>query len=215
MKRFLFILLGSVLLTALHAQNEEQKRLLFDNFQKGKVLYEKNNQATESNFNYETIMEKMLFMLPDSTVYELARPDIVTNAIIGGRVFEHVKGGLFYERINLNNGTFYVRWKSKVIGEKQGPYGSSQGNSRIDNVTQMASMGSIYNLKAGENVKVEPNNYYYIKQKDKFKRFDSFDSLAKMFKNREKDIKAYVKENNLSFKNLEDIKKAVEYSFSD
>jgi len=213
MKRFILILLGCAVMMAIGAQNDEQKRFVLEDFQKGKVLYKKDNQATESNFNYETIMEKMLFIAPDSNVYELARPDIVSHVIIGNHVFEHVNRGMFYERINVKDGDFYVRWKSKVISEGDGPYGSSRGTARIDNVNQMSSMGSVYDLKAAGKVKVEPNNIYYVKQKDKYKRFDSFDALAKLFKKNETAIKAYAKENDLSFKKMSDIKKAVEYSF--
>lgn len=87
----------------------------------------------------------MLFIAPpDSTIYELARPDIVSHVIIGSRVFEHISKGMFYERLNVDNGSFYIRWKSKVISEKEGPYGSSRGTARIDNITQMSSMGGEY-----------------------------------------------------------------------
>lgn len=211
MKRSLFILICSVFVITIYAQTDEQKGFVFDKFEKGKVLYKKNNQATESNFNYETIIEKMLFMLPDSTVYELARPDIVSHVMIGNRIFEYIDKGIFYERVNVNNGPFYIRWKSKIVSEKDGPYGSSRGTARVDNITQMPSMGSVYDLKAAEKVKVEPNNIYYIKEKNKFRRFDSFDALAKLYKGHEQEIKGYVKENDLSFKRLDDIKKAVEY----
>jgi len=214
MKRCLFILLSGFLAIAVSAQNEEQKRFVLNHFEKGKVLYTKENQATESNFNYETIVERMLFIAPDSTIYELARPDIVSHVIIGSRVFEHVSRGMFYERVNVDNGSFYVRWKSRVVSKNEGPYGSTRGTARIDNITQMSSMGSVYDLRAAGEIKVEANNFYYLKDNNKFKRFDSFDSLTKHFKKHEKEIKTYVKENSFSFRNMDDIKKVVEYSFS-
>jgi len=213
MKRCFIALICIFIASAASAQSEEYKGFLLDKFQKGKVIYKKNSQATESNFNYELIMEKMLFMMPDSTILELARPDIVSNVIIGSRVFEHVNNGIFYERVNVGDGSLYIRWKSRVISEKEGPYGSKRGTARIDNVTQTTSMGSVYGLKTAEDIRVEASNIYYIKDKNKFKRFDSFDSLAKQFKKNEAEIKSYVKENNLSFKNVDDVKKAVEYSF--
>lgn len=214
MKRILFILSCCFVFATLSAQQEEYKGFLLKNFEKGKVVYKNGDQFTESNFNYETIMEKMLFMLPDSAIFEIARPDIVGVVVIGDRTFEHFNNGLFYERIKTGDDFLYVRWKSKVVSEgKSGPYGTKPGTAHIDNVTQTTSMGGVYSLKAREDFKVAANNIYYIKQKNKFKRFDSFDGLAKQFKGHEKEIKEYVKQQNLSFKNLEDIKKAVEYSF--
>lgn len=213
MKRLVFITLSILCVTIVSAQSEEYKGFLLDKFQKGKVLYKKDNQATESNFNYETITEKMLFMLPDSTILELARPDIVSYVMIGDRVFENTTNGVFYERVNVGNGFLYVRWRSRVISEKEGPYGSTRNAARIDNVTQTMSMGGVYNLKTAEDIKVEPNNIYYIKEKNKFKRFDSFDSLAKQFKKHEKEIKEYVKTESLEFKNTEDVKKVLNFCF--
>lgn len=212
MKRCSFIFIGLLSILLVNAQSNVQKVFIFDNFENGKVLYIKDNQATEGKFNYETIMEMMLFITPDSTVYELAHPEIVSHVIIGSRIFEHVNKSVFYECINVDNGSFYVRWKSKVIAKKEGPYGSYSETVRVDDVTQMISTRSVYDLKLAQKINVEPNNYYYIKQKDKFKQFDSFNSFAKQFKKHEKEIRAFVKDNDLNFKNIDDIKKAVEYA---
>jgi len=215
MKRLLVILCCILFSTVLCAQVEEYKGFLLDKFQKGKVIYKKNQQATESNFNYETITEKMIFMLPDSSIFELARPDIVSVVRIGDRFFEHIRDGMFYEKVKTGDGFLYVRWKSRVISEgKPGPYGSKPGTGRIENVNQTTSLGGVYSLKMDESFKVEEINTYYIKQNNKFKRFDSFDSLAKQFKKYKDKIKTYVKDQNLSFKNVEDIEKAVSYAFS-
>ncbi len=213
MKRCLFVFVGILLMLSANAQTNTQKVFVLDEFEEGKALYVKDNQATEGKFNYETIMEMMLFITPDSAVYELARPDIVSHVIIGSRIFEHINKSMFYERINVNNGSFYVRWKSKVISKKEGPYGSTAETVRIDDVSQLISSRSVYDLKSAEKIKVEANNYYYIKQKDKFKQFDSFNSLAKLFKKQEKEIKAFVKDNDLNFRKLDDVKKVVEYAF--
>jgi hypothetical protein len=215
MKKILAILLCCSLSTGFAmAQKEEYTGFLFDKFEKGKIVYKKGDKITESNFNYETIMEKMLFMLPDSTLLELAIPDIVDVIEIEGRTFEHMKDGMFYEKVEAGTGFLYIRWKSKVISEgKPGPYGTKPGTAHIENISQTTSMGSIYGLKLNEDFKVEPNNIYYLKADNKFKRFDSFDSLAKQFKKHKNEIKAYVKQENLSFKNTEDIEKAVAYAF--
>lgn len=213
MKKCILILLFSFFISSIYAQGEEFKRFLFDDFQKGKVIYKKDNQATEGKFNYETIIEKMLFIMPDSTILEFAKPDIISHVIIGNRVFEHINKNLFYEQVNVGNGDLYIRWKSKVIAEKEGPYGSKPATGRIDNISQTPWMGGTYSLKIAGEIKVESQNIYYIKLKNKFKRFDSFDSLAKQFKKNEKDIKSYVKDNNLNFKNIDDIKKALQYCY--
>jgi len=215
MKRDLIALLASILFVmTVNAQQKEYRSFLFDKFEKGKVIYIKGGQVTKGYFNYETITEKMLFMLQDSTIFEFARPDIITSVKIGNRTFDHIKNGLFYEKIKAGNGILYIRRRSRLIPEgKTGPYGTKPGTGAIDNISLITSMGSTYGLKSVENFNVEVSNSYYIKHKNKFRRFDSFVDLAKQFKNHEKEIRNFVKEQNLNFRNQEDIQKAIAYCF--
>lgn len=213
MKRVLFILFSSFLVLTVYAQSKEYRGFLLDKFENGKAVYKKDNQVTESLFNYETITEKMIFMLPDSTMLELARPDIISAVIIGSRVFEHVGYGIFYEKVNVGDDFLYIRWKTSVKSKgKSAGYGIVTGTGRVDDAIQYTtSTSGVHELKSSEKFSVDADNGYYLKIKNKFKRFDSFDSLAKMFKGNDAEIKEYVKAENLSFKNIEDIKKAVAY----
>lgn len=82
--------------------------------------------------------------------------------------------------------------------------------------TEMKNINQDFNghtpdLVLGKDVVKQPKNSYFLKIKGKFQKFNSFDSLAKIFKKHELEIKEQLKESNFDFKNIEDVKKAVEY----
>ncbi|MDU1890365.1 MAG: hypothetical protein E6767_06705 [Dysgonomonas sp.] len=211
-KSLSFILLSILSLFSLSAQQEYYK-FLFDHFQKGKIVYT-NSESRETKLNYETITEKIYFMLQDSTIWELAQPEKIALVYINDRAFEYINKGVFYERIKAGSGFLYVRWKSNVVSTgKEGGYGIKSNTGAIENINQTYGKGSIYGLKAAEDFKTVSRNMYYLKNKNKFKYFTSFNALAKQFKKHEATIKAYIKTEDLDFKKLKDIEKAVAYAY--
>ncbi len=209
MKRILFVSIMCLFCAGIFAQDEGYRGYLFDNFEKGKVIYTKGG-ISKGDFNYDTLIERMLFITADSTVYELAEPSIINRVEIGDRIFEHVKNGLFYEQIVVGNMNLYVRRFSNLLSEgKPGAYGTKSNTVAVELIGQHASGGKFYKLRVDEDFKVKYNNSYFLKLKNKFQRFSSFDALVKLFKGHEAEIKDYVKVENLNFNNIEDIKKAV------
>ena len=188
---------------------------LFDKFEKGKIIYKTGNQATTGMFNYNTVDEKLLFVLQDTIILELERPDIVAELIILDRVFEHAGNGIFYEKIKTGDNFFYVRWLTKIIyDEKEGGYGTRPATGAIDKINQINSTGgSFYKFDTQSNYRLMTENIYYLKAEKGFKRFASFDVLAKQFKNCKDRLKLFVKDENLNFKQVNDVAKAVMYGF--
>lgn len=211
-KVLLFASLSVLSLLNLSAQQEYYK-FLFDNFEKGKIVYT-NSENRNTTLNYETITEKMYFMLQDSTIWELGQPEKIALIYIGDRAFERIDKGIFYERIKTGNEYMYVRWKTNVVSTgKEGGYGIKSGTGAIENINQTYGKGSVYKLSTAEDFKTVPHNFYYLKIKNKFKYFTSFNALAKLFKKHEAQIKAYAKTEDLNFKDFKDIEKAVTYAY--
>lgn len=187
---------------------------LFDEFEQGIVIYKTGGQVSDGSFNYDMVNEKALFVMQDTVIFELDRTDIVSELRILDRVFEHAGNGIFYERIKAGNQFLYVRWKTKLVyEEKEGGYGTRPSTGAIDQVNQISSSGSLYKFKTDNNYRLVPENLFYLKDKKGFKRFGSFDALAKQFSNCRDQVKTYVKNEALDFSVLEDIIKAVTYGF--
>lgn len=75
----------------------------------------------------------------------------------------------------------------------------------------MSKEGKNFQLDVAENYSFKSNNSYYIKIKKDQKRFYSTDSLAKIFKGHEDEIKKYIKDNSIDFDNIDNVKAVVEY----
>lgn len=153
-----------------------------------------------------------MFISPDSTILEIANPEEMSFAYIEGRIFEHIKGTTFYERLDIGGSRLYIQRKSKPISKgKTGAYGMPSQSTAISSISSINDVGLNLKLKIAEEYEIKQENTYYLKRKNSLKRFYSADTFAKLFKGHENEIKKYVKENNLDFDNLEDIKTVVEY----
>lgn len=214
MKKVLILLLFYIPL-ALIAQDVEERAFLLDKFEKGKVIYKKGGTSS-SDFNYDIINEEVLFTDDNSEYLKLLNPSIVATVVIGDRHFEHIRNGLLYEKIEAGDDFLYVRWKSRVISEgKTGLYGTKATSAATQSITAGTNAYSTAEFKVVDNRKLVSDNRYYLKQKNKFKEFNSFKALAKLFKENQGAILEYVNSEKLDFQKIDDVKKAVAFCFQD
>lgn len=211
-KYLLLSLFFSLFLVSLKLQAQEDNVYIFDEFKNGKVVY-KNGAVVYAKLNYDPLNQRMLFLSPsDNSLLEIVNPSDISYINIEGRMFEQIKGNLFYERINYNDLILYIQWRSKAISEgKPSGYGTTSTTSAITSVSVINKEGRTIPLNVSEKFNYKPDNFYYVKINNTQKRFSTPDSLAKLFKAHKKEIKKYIKENKLDFDNPEDIKSAVEY----
>lgn len=199
---------------AMVAQEGMDRALLLENFERGKVYYKKGGQSS-SSFNYDILNEELLFKQSNSEYLKLAEPNTVALVEIGNRTFEHIKDGLLYEKIPAGDDFLFVRWKSRAISEgKTGLYGTKSTTTSSQSISRSNNYGSVYDFTIVDNTKLIADNKYYVKIKNKFKQFNSFNALAKLFDKNKQTIEDYIKTENLNFDKQEDIIKAVKYCFS-
>lgn len=211
-KYLILSLFFSLFFVSLELQAQEDNLYIFDEFKNGKAVY-KNGAVVYAKLNYDPLNQRMLFLSPsDNALLEIVNPSDISYINIEGRMFEQIKGNLFYERINYNNFIFYIQWRCKAVSEgKPSGYGMTSTTSAITSVSVINKEGRTIPLNVSEKFNYKPDNFYYIKINNTHKRFSSPDSLAKLFKVHKEEIKKYIKENKLDFDNPEDIKSAVEY----
>ncbi|HML65753.1 MAG TPA: hypothetical protein PKC55_13050 [Dysgonomonas sp.] len=204
----ILFLLFSVL--EMSSQEGQTKRYLCDQFMDGKIIYKDNKKISKGFFNYDTVSEKLLF-LSEKKIMELSDVSDIEYVEFNKRIFEHIKGNVFYEKIKVKDLFFYIRRSSNIIQEgTSGAFGTKSNTTAIMSIGSILAEDKKYNLNSS-GYSVYPNDSYYLKLESKFKRFNSINSLAKLFKDQESTIKEQLKELNLDFKNIEDVKKAVEY----
>jgi len=217
MKNLLLFFFLCIAHVNLSAQSEWKGIFLFEKFMPGKIVY-KTGTEKSALLNYNKVDEKMYFILqdPDSTLLELTQTSYIAEISIANRNFEHIKEGQFYEKINIDNNTLYIRWKSSIVSEgKSVGYGIKSSTGAVDNAARAFGHLTTQKLQSTESFKTNSHNVYYLKILNEFKRFDSFKSLGKLLKKQGKSAETYVKSENLDFKSVEDIKKAVAYYSQD
>lgn len=211
MKNYVFILLSLLVSLNLYSQKDLGYVYLFENFQEGSAVY-RTGSKSKSLFNYELISGKIHFK-ENNTILEIAYPAIIKYITIGDQTFEYINENEFYEKIDLGDIDLYIKHKAALISKgKNAGYGGRSQTTAIDNINQISSTGGfIYKLNVDEDFNIKDENKYFLKINGKFKRFNSVNSLAKLFKNDENKIKTDLSKENLNFNKLDDIKKAVKY----
>lgn len=211
-RKIVLFFLAFVLSSTLLAQHKGTPYLL-DVFEQGTLFY-KDGSIGESLFNYNTVAEKLVFVSSDSTVLEVANPFTTSVAKIGDRIFEHVKNGSYYERVEVADNVFmYIRWHSELLPDgKTGPYGVKNTASSVDNKTSMYTPSGFTGLSVDESYVVDSKNFYYVKVKNKLKNISNVSNFVKLFKDNKEEIEDYIKTENLDWNSFEDMKKAVVYA---
>jgi len=211
MKRYVLLLIVSSMYFAIYAQDKTDFVYLFDDFQKGTITFKSGNTA-EAFFNYELISEKIHFEDNNNNPLELAEPEIVKYIEFGNNTFEHIKGSTFYQKIDLGNIDLYIKHGGSMISKgKPSGYGGYSKTAAIDNVTHVRGAGTYLKLEGDEPFEVEKKIFYYLKIDGKFKQFRSVNSLAKLFKGHEKEIKEAIKDEKTDFKKIEDVTEAIRF----
>ncbi len=208
MKRYfsLFFLLLPMLLIA---QDQVSDSYLFDEFQKGEIIY-KTGGKNKGLFNYDIKREKLVFM-SGTEVMELAEPSTVASINIGNWKLEHVKDGTFYEMLPVGNITLYVRWRAKQLSKaKSGAYGIASHNSSSRSAA-ILEVDRGYKLDRTEDSQIKPNYTFYLKTGKNYSQINSANSLAKVFKGNGANVREYVEKERINFSDLSDVRKAITY----
>ncbi|WP_306540292.1 hypothetical protein, partial [Dysgonomonas sp.] len=176
-KYLLLSLFFSLFFVSLELQAQEDNVYIFDEFKNGKAVY-KNGAVVYAKLNYDPLNQRMLFLSPsDNALLEIVNPSDISYINIEGRMFEQIKGNLFYERINYNNFIFYIQWRYKAVSEgKPSGYGTTSTTSAITSVSVINKEGRTIPLNVSEKFNYKPDNFYYIKINNTQKRFSSPDS---------------------------------------
>ena len=196
--------------------------LLFKQFEKGVIKY-RNNTQQEALLNYNTIEGEFLFLAEDNSIMALSQPKDVDIITIGRRYFVPSEKDAFYEMLKAGEVNFFVQWKSKLISQgKKSAYGGYSGSSAISNVTihrsggggAIAGVGIYGRLIPDELFKANTDCIYFIVIDGKYKKFISLKTYLKLFRDKEDQIKNFVKEHDTNFDDPEAVCKLVKYTYS-
>ena len=211
MKNHLFASIFAWFATAVAAQTPNII-YMFDKYQDGTAVI-KPAGIQQGKFNYDLISGKILFMDGEGKELVLANPGVISSVEFGSRVFMHVSGDIFYEKIALpDNRAYYVRWRSNKLSKgKISGHGTSTTAS-IGHMTSMYDMSSTgYDLTSGEEYKLKPANAYYLWINGRYRQFSNAKQLGQLFSGHESEISDFAQKEGINFELPADVAKIMEY----
>ena len=210
-REFIGIILFSIFFD-LHAQTEQFQNLpqyLFPDFSKSTVKMKVGKNLTVL-LNYNIVTEKMVFFQKDQ-VFNMANPETVDTAIIDNRKFIPVAKA-FYEVIMERPVSLFIEHKGDIVDQgKPAGYGGTSQVSSSTYISKLDGGTSVYNFKLTGDLIIKPYQVFWISINGDKHSFANERQLKKIFPEKEKEIKLYIKQNHLKFENPPDVKKLVQF----
>lgn len=199
---------------AITATAQTQKRIyLFEKYTNGVVLL-KNKARVSTSLNYDAANRNMMY-IDNGNEMILNEAQGVDTVYIGNYKFIPNGQHGFLEKMPVSNGDIFINWalKKQMIGKK-GAYGQViQGNVEVMDLNMIKGQAGVTNREENvTNVYTQQNeNEYWLLRAGKFVKCNNEKSLLKLFPGKEEQIKAYIKEQKLDFRNTQQALDIVDY----
>lgn len=180
-------------------------QFLFKEFSMGTVRM-KNGQSQNSILNYNMVTEKMVYEKgPD--LYDMTNTELIDTVYVQKSMFVP-SGKVFFEVLLVAPVALFVQHTGSVIppGTPAG-YG---GTSQVSNTKQWSGVelsSGYYNLKLPKNFQVQVNPVYWIRAGKDYSSFTNEKQFLKLFPDKEKELKKFIKDNHIKFSRQSDIVK--------
>ena len=193
--------------TTLESALPREMLYAFDQFTEAKIIM-KDGTENDTRININLISKDILFLTRGNQILVLAFPEEVKTILVESSVWVPV-GGTFAETI-LNEGeASLLRAKQTRITDtrKEGGFGFSSSTSSVTSVTSYVSdVGKISEPLAVGEYDFETTIRYTLLKDSKTYTADS-KGFLKVYPAKKKEIKNYLKNNPVDFKNEQELMK--------
>jgi hypothetical protein len=166
----------------------------------------KSGEFSRSLMNYNTLTGRMTFYYK-ADVSDLVKAENVDTVLLSKRLFVPFREG-FYEVVLNARISFFVQHKSEMISEgKPGALGLTSQTNGVNSVSRFVSGSRAYNLKLPENFKVNRYEIYWLRRDWEMHRFINTHQLVNLFPDKQKELKAYIRKENIDIEKQEDLLK--------
>jgi hypothetical protein len=206
------MIIGILLLTIylsdyqLNAQSDTaivSKHYVLPDFVAG-VVKMKNGSTDVAMMNYNKLTEEMIF---DKSGVKLALDSIanIDTVNIESRKFvPHDK--VFYEVLVIGPVSLFMQHKCNLIpaGSPAG-YGGTTETGASRSLSSLTNTGRAYKLKLPRDYHVTDASKFWIRTGNKFHKANTGSQIEKIFPEKEKEIKQFIKQNKLDLTNTVDL----------
>jgi hypothetical protein len=170
----------------------------------------KNGRGQTTMLNYNTITEKMVYE-KETKYYDLVNSEMVDTIFLKNSKFVPV-GKVFYEVLLDAPVTLFVQHKGELMSP--GMPAAYGGTSQVSSTKYMSSVGlegGYYNLKLPSEYTVKSEPVYWIRKDNNMYSFINERQFLKLFPEKEKELKQYIKQYHIKFDTLTNIVKLIEH----
>ncbi|MBK7132926.1 MAG: hypothetical protein IPH69_08960 [Bacteroidales bacterium] len=202
------ILAGFVNPVCLYAQPDSSNVLsqfLFKDFSKGIVQF-KNGTVTSALMNYNTISGKMVFE-KSGKYLDLINTETIDTVYLQNRKFVPFEE-LFLEVVTGSPIRFFIQHKGDLMSPgKQAAYGGTSQTTSSTSYSTVFTDSKAYNINLPEGYRVDKSTVNWVFVYGKMEKFLNEKQFLRIFKSREAELKKYIRENRINFKNRSDLLK--------
>lgn len=186
-------------------QKVETIQFLFPEFTQGLILM-KGGNSQDVLLNYNSLTEQMIFENEGiKRAIGKNEMELIDSIVIKDRIFIPLNSN-FVELIYHSTWDLYVEYKCNLL-EKGTPigYGSRSRTTSIKSYSAFYSEGSSHELILPNGYELESHIHYWLKKNGKLNKFLNIRELKKLYKDKKKLIKEYVKKHDVKYDNKESI----------
>ncbi len=182
---------------------------LFPRFTKC-VIKLKSGQVSSAVLNYNIIDQEMVFRQNEGYMV-LANPQLVDTVYMTNRTFVPFRIG-FYELVMTGPATLFIQYKSDVesVGTPTGYGATSQTTNATPQRQMYGPFGSV-DLRIPDGFKIVDKTDYWVRKDNEMSKFSTKRQFLKIFKDKEKELIQFIDNNDIKFKNINDIVKLFNY----
>lgn len=211
------ILFFVYVLSILPSYSQQFSRIyLFDDFYVGRIKF-RNRSITAAKLNYDAANKTLLYYQGDDLM-ELTNTALVDTIIVEGRKLIPAES-CYYEVVKLENGIVYIDWllKDVNVGSKGALGAVTQGSVHNVQMTDFGNSTEQYtpyqqqDLHVTDVLKRKNDNTYLVNINGKLQKINSSKGLMKAYSNKKEEIKAYISEHKIDFKDVEQALEVINY----
>ena len=201
-------------------------QLLFPEFKPG-VVYQGNEVRVFNQLNYNMLLDFMVVVVEDGELMAMDDPHLIDSLRLEGKLFHYIDDHGFFEYITGNDRQgVYVKHYVEVNAETvaQGAYGTANRTTSIDVVRSLVDPGS--KDIAERTIEVDTPSgqeiHLYLKREKVFHLLNEGEphpvhsrrSLTQAFPEHSRELRSFLRDNQINFSNGEDMVRLAEYIYS-
>lgn len=170
----------------------------------------KNGQIKSVILNYNIVSEKMVYQT-GKDLFDMTNTELIDTVYLQKSKFIPA-GTVFYEVLLVAPVSLFVQHKGTV--ESPGAPAGYGGTSQVSNTKQLSGVElaqGYFNLELPSDYTVKADPVYWIRKDNTMSSYVVERQFLKIFPDKEKELKQYIKQNRIKFGKLTDMVKLVRY----